>query len=81
MPAFNPELIGLMRTVLEEVMTRVPAGHATPAVSTPSSFWSSTKPTPSSSLAKLSKCITRTVLGWTPSSPAWTASPVPVSLF
>jgi len=32
MATFNPELIGLMRTVLEEVMTRVPADQATPGI-------------------------------------------------
>ena len=32
MPAFNPELIQLMRTVLEEVMTRVPVEQATPGI-------------------------------------------------
>lgn len=32
MATFNPELIGLMRTVLEEVMTRVPAEQATPGI-------------------------------------------------
>jgi len=32
MPAFNPELIGLMRMVLEEVMARVPADQATPGI-------------------------------------------------
>jgi hypothetical protein len=32
MPAFNPELVGLMRSVLEEVMARVPADHATPGI-------------------------------------------------
>lgn len=32
MPAFNPELIGLMRVVLEEAMTRVPADQATPGI-------------------------------------------------
>jgi len=32
MATFNPELIGLMRSVLEEVMTRVPAEHATPGI-------------------------------------------------
>ena len=29
---FNPELVGLMRIVLEEVMTRVPAAQATPGI-------------------------------------------------
>ena len=32
MAAFNPELIRLMRTVLEEVMTRVPMDQATPGI-------------------------------------------------
>ena len=32
MPAFNPELIRLMRTVLEEVMARVPVDQATPSI-------------------------------------------------
>jgi hypothetical protein len=32
MPAFNPELIRLMRVVLEEVMARVPAEQATPGI-------------------------------------------------
>ena len=32
MAAFNPELVLLMRTVLEEVMTRVPMDHATPGI-------------------------------------------------
>jgi hypothetical protein len=32
MATFNPELIGLMRSVLEEVMTRVPAEQATPGI-------------------------------------------------
>jgi hypothetical protein len=32
MATFNPELVGLMRTVLEEVMTRVPAEQATPGI-------------------------------------------------
>jgi hypothetical protein len=32
MPAFSPELVQVMRTVLEEVMTRVPVGHATPGI-------------------------------------------------
>lgn len=32
MAAFNPELIGLMRTVLEEVMMRVPVEQATPGI-------------------------------------------------
>ena len=31
MPYFDPQLIGLMRSVLEDVMTRVPAEHSTPA--------------------------------------------------
>ena len=32
MTAFNPELVRLMRTVLEEVMTRVPMDQATPGI-------------------------------------------------
>jgi hypothetical protein len=32
MPAFNPELIGLMRMALEEVMARVPTSQATPGI-------------------------------------------------
>ncbi|KIZ39390.1 MULTISPECIES: hypothetical protein [Rhodopseudomonas] len=32
MPQFDPYLIQLMRTALEEVMKRVPLEHATPAV-------------------------------------------------
>ena len=32
MPAFNPELVRLMRMVLEEVMTRVPAEQVTPGI-------------------------------------------------
>ena len=32
MAAFNPELVLLMRAVLEEVMTRVPIDHATPGI-------------------------------------------------
>ena len=32
MAAYSPELVRLMRMVLEEVMTRVPAEHATPAI-------------------------------------------------
>ena len=32
MAAFNPELVGLMRTVLEEVMMRVPVEQATPGI-------------------------------------------------
>ena len=31
MPAFNPALITIMRTVLEEAMTKVPAEQATTA--------------------------------------------------
>lgn len=31
MPQFDPQLIGLMRSVLEDVMTRVPMEYATPA--------------------------------------------------
>lgn len=32
MAAFNPELVSLMRLVLEEVMARVPAEQATPGI-------------------------------------------------
>ena len=32
MPACAPELIAVMRTVLEAVMTKIPADQATPAV-------------------------------------------------
>jgi len=32
MPAYAPELIAVMRTVLEAVMTKIPADQATPAV-------------------------------------------------
>jgi hypothetical protein len=32
MPAFNPELVRLMRVVLDEVMTRVPVEQATPGI-------------------------------------------------
>ena len=32
MAAFNPELVRLMRMVLEEVMTRVPMDQATPGI-------------------------------------------------
>ncbi|MPZ39726.1 MAG: hypothetical protein GEU95_17035 [Rhizobiales bacterium] len=32
MPAFNPELIGLMRMALEDVMMRIPADQATPGI-------------------------------------------------
>ena len=32
MAAFNPELVRLMRAVLEEVMTRVPMEQATPGI-------------------------------------------------
>ena len=32
MAAFNPELVRLMRMVLEEVMTRVPMEQATPGI-------------------------------------------------
>ncbi len=32
MTAFNPELVRLMRTVLEDVMTRVPMDQATPGI-------------------------------------------------
>ena len=31
MPSFDPELVQLMRNVLEEIMTRVPLEYATPA--------------------------------------------------
>lgn len=32
MPCYGPELIQTMRTVLEEVMTKVPVDQATPSV-------------------------------------------------
>jgi hypothetical protein len=32
MPVFNPELVRLMRLVLEEVMARVPVEQATPSI-------------------------------------------------
>ena len=32
MPAFSPELVRLMRVVLDEVMARVPTEQATPAI-------------------------------------------------
>jgi hypothetical protein len=32
MPAFNPELVRLMRMVLEEVMARVPSEQVTPGI-------------------------------------------------
>jgi hypothetical protein len=32
MPTFNPELVRLMRMVLEEVMARVPVEQATPGI-------------------------------------------------
>jgi hypothetical protein len=32
MATFNPELVGLMRVVLEEVMARVPVEQATPGI-------------------------------------------------
>jgi hypothetical protein len=31
MPQFDPELIGVMKKVLEDIMTRVPLEHSTPA--------------------------------------------------
>lgn len=31
MPQFEPQLVQIMRSALEEVMTRVPLEHATPA--------------------------------------------------
>jgi hypothetical protein len=31
MPTFDPELVQLMRTALEEIMTRIPAEYATSA--------------------------------------------------
>ena len=31
MPHFDPELVQLMRNVLEEIMTRVPVKYSTPA--------------------------------------------------
>jgi hypothetical protein len=32
MPQFDPQLVSLMRSALEDVMTRVPLEHATPAM-------------------------------------------------
>jgi len=32
MPAFSPELVQVMRMVLDEVMTRVPVHQATPGI-------------------------------------------------
>jgi hypothetical protein len=32
MPSYGPELIQTMRTVLEEVMTKIPVDQATPSV-------------------------------------------------
>ncbi len=32
MPQFDPQLIQLMRGVLEDIMTKVPLEHSTPAV-------------------------------------------------
>jgi hypothetical protein len=32
MPTFDPQLIQLMRSVLEEVMTKVPVEQSTPAI-------------------------------------------------
>jgi hypothetical protein len=32
MPAFSPELIQIMRAALEEAMTKVPLGQATPGI-------------------------------------------------
>ncbi len=32
MPQFDPQLIQIMRSVLEDIMTRVPVEHSTPAV-------------------------------------------------
>ena len=32
MPHFDPELAQVMRDVLEEVMTKVPSAHSTPAI-------------------------------------------------
>lgn len=31
MPQFDPDLIQVMKTVLEDIMTRVPLEHSTPA--------------------------------------------------
>jgi hypothetical protein len=31
MPQFDPRLVGLMRSVLEDIMTRVPVEYSTPA--------------------------------------------------
>jgi hypothetical protein len=32
MPSYSPELIQVMRAALDEVMTRIPADQATPAI-------------------------------------------------
>ena len=32
MPEFDPQLIQVMKSVLEDIMTRVPLEHSTPAV-------------------------------------------------
>jgi hypothetical protein len=32
MPSYSPELIQTMRAALDDVMTRVPADHATPGI-------------------------------------------------
>jgi len=32
MPSYSPELIQIMRAALDEVMTRIPTDHVTPAV-------------------------------------------------
>jgi hypothetical protein len=32
MPSFNPELIQIMRAALDDVMTKIPAHQATPAI-------------------------------------------------
>jgi hypothetical protein len=32
MPSYSPELIQVMRTALEDVVTRIPVDHVTPAI-------------------------------------------------
>jgi hypothetical protein len=32
MPQFNPEIVHIMRTALDEVMTKVPMEYSTPAI-------------------------------------------------
>ena len=34
MPHFDPELVQVIRSALEEVMTRVPSAHSTPSIKT-----------------------------------------------